>query len=82
MPGTRRFRPHSSSSHRAHELTEDELKEFCIGQIATFKVPRYVRFVTDWPMSGTKIQKFVLRERLATELEERGIREAPKIASR
>ena len=64
------------------ELTEDELQQFCIGQIATFKVPRYVRFVTDWPMSGTKIQKFVLREHIAAELEERGIREAPKVTGR
>ena len=55
--------------------------DFCLGHIATFKVPRYVRFVTEWPMSGTKIQKFVLRERIALELEERGIREAPKITS-
>ena len=64
------------------ELTEDELQQFCIGQIATFKVPRYVRFVTDWPMSGTKIQKFVLREHIAAELEERGISEAPKVTGR
>jgi fatty-acyl-CoA synthase len=62
--------------------TEQELIDFCRGQIATFKVPRYVRFVDEWPMSGTKIQKFVLRERIAAELEERGIREAPKLTSR
>ena len=41
--------------------TEEELVDFCVGRIATFKVPRYVRFVSEWPMSGTKIQKFVLR---------------------
>ena len=41
-----------------------------------------MRFVDEWPMSGTKIQKFVLRERIAAELEERGIREAPKVTSR
>jgi fatty-acyl-CoA synthase len=63
-------------------LTEEELIEFCVGSIATFKVPRYVRFVEEWPMSGTKIQKFVLRERIAEELRERGITEAPRIASR
>ena len=60
--------------------TEKELIDFCVGQIATFKVPRYVRFVTEWPMSGTKIQKFVLSEQIAKELEERGIRAAPKLA--
>jgi fatty-acyl-CoA synthase len=61
------------------ELSEEELQQFCLGHIATFKVPRYVRFVDEWPMSGTKIQKFVLRERIAAELEERGITEAPKL---
>ena len=56
---------------------EKEIIEFCLGRIATFKVPRHVRFVTEWPMSGTKIQKFVLRERIERELSERGITEAP-----
>ncbi len=51
-------------------LREAELIEFCRGQIATFKIPRYVRFVAagEWPMSATKIQKFRLRERLCDEL--------------
>jgi fatty-acyl-CoA synthase len=51
--------------------TEDELIEFCRGQIASFKIPRYVRFVDDWPMSGTKIQKYVLRDRIAADVEAR-----------
>ena len=40
------------------------------GQIASFKVPRHVRFVSaeEWPMSATKIQKFRLQERIAKEL--------------
>ena len=59
--------------------TEQELIDFCVGNIASFKVPRYVRFVTEWPMSGTKIQKFALRERIARELEEQGVTEAPKL---
>jgi fatty-acyl-CoA synthase len=58
--------------------TERELIDFCLGRIATFKVPRYVRFVDDWPMSGTKIQKFVLREQIAAELREAGITSAPR----
>ena len=62
--------------------TEEELIEFCLGSIATFKVPRYVRFVDEWPMSGTKIQKFQLRERIAAELEAAGITEAPKLRAR
>jgi fatty-acyl-CoA synthase len=45
------------------ELTEPELKEFCRGRIAHFKVPRYVVFVDEYPTTVTgKIQKFKLRE--------------------
>jgi acyl-CoA synthetase (AMP-forming)/AMP-acid ligase II len=43
-----------------------ELIAFCKGRLASFKVPREVRFVTEWPMSATKIQKFKLRELLKT----------------
>ncbi|MEM6810829.1 MAG: AMP-binding protein, partial [Pseudomonadota bacterium] len=46
-----------------------ELMEFCKGEIASFKVPRYVRFVTEWPMSTSKIQKFKLKDQLTRELE-------------
>jgi fatty-acyl-CoA synthase len=63
---------------RGAGATEQELIEFCRGRIATFKVPRYVRFVEEWPMSGTKIQKFRLREQLALELDEAGVTEAPR----
>ena len=62
-------------------VTEQELIDYCRGEIATFKVPRYVRFVEEWPMSGTKIQKFRLREQITTELEQAGITEAPRITS-
>jgi fatty-acyl-CoA synthase len=61
--------------------TQTEPIDYCTGNIATFKVPRYVRFVDEWPMSGTKVQKYELRERIAAELEKRGITEAPKISS-
>lgn len=63
------------------EATEQELIDHCRGRIATFKVPRYVRFVEEWPMSGTKIKKFELRERIAAELSAAGITEAPKVTS-
>lgn len=59
------------------ECTEAEIVDFCLGRIATFKVPRYVRFVSEWPMSGTKIQKFVLRSQIERELQSQGITEAP-----
>lgn len=62
--------------------TEEEIIDFCRGQIATFRIPRYVRFVDEWPMSGTKIKKFELRDRIAAELRQRGITEAPRLTSR
>lgn len=49
--------------------TEDELKEFCKSQLARFKIPRYWRFVSDFPMTASgKIQKFKLRETHEAEL--------------
>jgi acyl-CoA synthetase (AMP-forming)/AMP-acid ligase II len=48
--------------------TEQELIGFCDQRIASFKVPRHVRFVEDWPMSATKVQKGPLRESLIREL--------------
>ncbi len=62
--------------------TEQELIDFCLGEIATFKVPRYVRFVDAWPMSGTKVQKFRLRERITEELDAAGVTEAPRLRSK
>ena len=44
-------------------LTEDEVRAFCQGQIAHNKIPRYVEFVEEFPMTVTgKIQKFVMRD--------------------
>jgi acyl-CoA synthetase (AMP-forming)/AMP-acid ligase II len=54
--------------HPGAIATEEELVEYCRGAIARFKVPRHVRFVTDWPMSATKVQKFKLREAIMSEL--------------
>jgi fatty-acyl-CoA synthase/long-chain acyl-CoA synthetase len=54
-------------------VNEQELIEHCRGTVASFKVPRYVRFVTEWPMSATKIQKFRLREGLVAELGEQPV---------
>lgn len=43
--------------------TEEEIINFCKGKMANFKVPRNVRFVTGWPMTGSgKVQKFKLKE--------------------
>ncbi len=48
--------------------SEEEMVAFCKGKIAGFKVPRYVRFVEEWPISSTKIQKFRLQDQLIEEL--------------
>ena len=50
-------------------LTEQQLKDFCKGQIAHFKIPRYVKFVDSFPMTVTgKVQKFKMREDAIEEL--------------
>jgi len=54
--------------------TEEEIREFCRGQIAHYKIPRYVRFVGELPKTVTgKAQKFAMREVMMREL---GVREA------
>ena len=50
-------------------LTGDEVREFCRGKIANYKVPKYVKFVDSYPMTASgKIQKFKLREMAIREL--------------
>ena len=50
-------------------VTIDEVREFCKGRIATYKIPRYVLFTSDFPMTVTgKIQKFRMREISVAEL--------------
>ncbi len=50
-------------------LSEDEVREYCKGQIAHYKIPRYIRFVDSFPMTVTgKIQKFLIRQRMKEEL--------------
>ena len=44
------------------DSTAEQIIDYCKGRIASFKVPRHVRFVSEWPMSSTKVQKFKLRE--------------------
>ena len=55
-------------------LSEADVRAFCQGQIAHYKVPRYIRFVDSFPMTVTgKIQKFLIRQQMKTEL---GLEEA------
>jgi fatty-acyl-CoA synthase len=51
------------------EADEAEIRAFCHGQIAHQKIPRYIRFVDEFPMTVTgKVQKFIIRERMMEEL--------------
>ena len=57
--------------------TDDELRDFCRGQIATYKIPRYIRFTNEFPMTVTgKIQKFRMRE---ISVEELGLQRADAV---
>jgi len=45
------------------DVTEEEIKAYCRGQIAHYKIPRYVLFVDGWPMTVSgKVQKYKMRE--------------------
>ncbi len=58
-------------------LSEDEVRDFCRGQIAHHKIPRYIEFVEEFPMTVTgKVQKFIMRRKV----EERFGLEAEKTA--
>ena len=56
------------------ELTEEDVMDFCRGKIARYKIPKYVFFVDDFPMTASgKIQKYKLRELSIELLKEKGI---------
>jgi fatty-acyl-CoA synthase len=61
------------------DATEQEIRDFCQGQIAYYKIPEHVRFVTEFPatLSG-KIQKYKMRE---FEIEARGLQDIAKTAT-
>jgi len=55
-------------------MSEDDVRDFCRGQIAHQKIPRYVEFVGEFPMTITgKVQKFIMRQRVE---ERRGLKSA------
>ena len=57
--------------------TADDIRAYCKGQIAHFKIPRYIKFVDDFPMTVTgKIQKYLMRETMIAELEGEGERKS------
>jgi fatty-acyl-CoA synthase len=54
-------------------VTADDIREFCRGQIAHYKIPRYIKFVDGYPMTATgKVQKFVMRKSMAEEIKSHG----------
>ena len=59
------------------ELTAEQVREFCTGKIAHYKIPRYVRVAEDFPMTVTgKVQKFKMRE---TSVDELGLTDASRM---
>lgn len=59
------------------EISEQELRDFCKERISYQKIPRYIQFVTSYPMTASgKVQKFVLRERA---IEVLGLQQVAKI---
>ncbi|GAM19031.1 hypothetical protein SAMD00019534_022060 [Acytostelium subglobosum LB1] len=51
------------------EATVEEIKEFCRGRIAHYKVPRYIKFVNQFPMTVSgKVQKYLMREQMIEEI--------------
>ena len=75
--GVRRARPEirrgalrlDQAASRRRARRAEEIRAFCQGQIAHYKIPRYVHFVDDFPMTVTgKMQKFMMREEMMKEL--------------
>jgi fatty-acyl-CoA synthase len=55
--------------HEGEQSSEEEIREYCRGKLSHFKIPRYVCFMEEFPMTVTgKVQKFVLRDTLTAEL--------------
>jgi len=53
-----------------HELSADDVKDYCRDKITHFKIPRYIDFVDEYPMTVTgKIQKFVMRDAMSERLQ-------------
>jgi fatty-acyl-CoA synthase len=60
-------------------ITEDDVREFCRGKIAHFKIPRYLKFVDAFPMTVTgKVQKYKMRE---AAIEDLGLGDAAAVAT-
>ena len=59
------------------QATTEEIRDYCRGKIAHYKIPRYVKFVDSFPMTVTgKVQKFIMREASVKEL---GLEDAARV---
>jgi fatty-acyl-CoA synthase len=60
--------------HEGASLGEEDVRDYCRGQISRFKIPKYIFFVDSFPLTASgKIQKYLLREMGAKKAEELGI---------
>ena len=60
--------------HEGMDMHESDVRDFCIGKIARYKIPKYIFFVKEFPMTGSgKIQKFKLKELGVKLCEQKGI---------
>jgi len=60
--------------HEDSKLEESDIRDFCKGKIAHYKIPKYIFFIKEFPMTGSgKIQKFKLKELSVKLCEEKGI---------
>ena len=65
--------------YHGQEATAEEIRDFCRGKIAYFKIPQFIRFVDSFPMTvSKKVQKFLMREQ---EIYERGLEEVARQAT-
>ena len=63
--------------HAGAQISAEEIREFCRGKITHFKIPHYIKFVDEFPMTVTgKVQKYVMRERMSEELARRKLKTA------
>jgi fatty-acyl-CoA synthase len=64
---------------KGEQATAEEIRSFCRGKIAYFKIPQFVRFVDSFPMTvSKKVQKFLMREQ---EIKERGLEDVARQAT-
>ncbi len=52
----------------SNQISKEDIYQFCKGKIASYKIPKYIKFVTEYPLTVSgKVQKFILREQLEKE---------------